>query len=366
MMNNNLSIEKKCENTKVGRKEQEIEQEEEVVFVKLLVSDRIADKILGNSGSILRKIKQVNHVFILVSGTEKYFPGTKYRVVTLEGNEKNVNETMEFLDFLLKNDCHENGSSKNFEYTVRLAVPRSVIGSIIGVKGEFISHVRTVTSAHIIISPIFVASEKACNERIITISGNDSNQIIHAFIILTKKINSSPEGKSCKSIIYKRADIFKKKQNKYEHENPDPLLDSQLEEMKSALNNVPMNSALGTESKSKQEKNRPSLKFRTTTGGRWSEQVDLLLSQEHEEIIENKPGPTQKELRDYPEGVQAITEKTIGNLSNYFELNSTEKVHSQMITGKDKISTSLFIISLFALITGALFFQYISSDLVYV
>ncbi|TRY50268.1 KH domain type 1 containing protein [Cryptosporidium tyzzeri] len=344
--------------------------EEQIIFVKLLISDKAANRILSNSGSILKKIKQVNHVFILVSGANKYFPGTNYRVATLEGNEKNVNETMEVLDFLLKNNKDDGQEGlKNYEYNIRLAVPRSVIGSIIGIKGEFISHVRTATSAHINISPIFVTSEKACNERIITISGSNSNQVIYAFIILTKKVNSSPEGRSCKSVIYRRADFFRRKNHKTEHEKVDPLLSSQLEEMKSFLNENPINSAYEVESRSLEIKERPKLNFKTTSKGRWSEQVDLLAREEDKSL--EKLGNELKQVRIIQkgliEGAQInISQKSeLTNDDNKMQENLAEKLYeAPSKTVQERIPTNLFIISFLALITGAFFLQYISSEVI--
>ncbi|OII73945.1 uncharacterized protein cubi_02747 [Cryptosporidium ubiquitum] len=348
-------------------------EEEQIVFVKLLISDKAANKILSNSGSILKKVKQVNHVFILVSGANKYFPGTNFRVATLEGNEKNVNETMEVLDFLLKNtdDEVQEENLKNYEYNIRLAVPRSVIGSIIGIKGEFISHVRTVTSAHINISPIFVTSEKACNERIITISGNNSNQVIHAFIILTKKVNSSPEGRSCKSIIYRRADFFRRKSQKTEQEKIDPLLNSQLEEMNNFLNKNPINSTYKVESRSLEIKEKPKLNFKTISNGRWSEQVDLL-SHEEGTVLEKLGSKLKKVeiIRDeLIEGDKVKISQQAGFVSGDDKIQevSVEKfyeVPSKSV--QNRIPTNIFIISFLALVTGAFFLQYISNEIIHV
>lgn len=348
-------------------------EDEQIVFVKLLISDKTANKILSNSGSILKKIKQVNHVFILVSGVNKYFPGTNYRVATLEGNEKNVNETMEVLDFLLKNTTNDGQEEnlKNYEYNIRLAVPRSVIGSIIGIKGEFISHVRTVTSAHINISPIFVTSDKACNERIITISGNNSNQVIHAFIILTKKINSSPEGRSCKSIIYRRSDFFKRKNQKIEQEKIDPLLSSQLEEMKNVLNNNPISSTYKIDSKNLETKEKPKLSFKTTSNGRWSEQVDLLAREEGTilEKLGSKTNQVEVIQQEPTEGAQIKMgqQADLTNDDNKIQERLVKKLYEVPSKSvQDRIPTSIFIISFLALVTGAFFLQYISNEIIHV
>ncbi|KAJ1609719.1 PASILLA splice variant 3-like 2KH domains-containing protein [Cryptosporidium canis] len=360
---NRPSLERLSSNTHVN------DDEENIVFVKLLINDSAANKILSNSGSILRKIRQVNHVFILVSGSNKYFPGTNYRVATLEGSERNVNETMEVLDFLLKSD-ERSENFRSYEYNIRLAVPRSVIGSIIGIKGEFISHVRTVTSAHINISPIFVTSDKACNERIITISGNNSNHVVHAFIILTKKVNSSPEGRSCKTIIYRRADIFRKKDQRPYQEKADPLLSSQLQEMRNALNGEPINSTGEVVSESSERKEKPKLNFKLASSDRWSDNVDILANDENSgsEEFESELKEVEVIQQGLIEGVQMkITQqddsdKDTNEAKNY----PAEKLYDcPPKTVQNRIPTNIFIISFIALVTGALFLQYISREIIH-
>ncbi|KAK6588611.1 hypothetical protein RS030_3456 [Cryptosporidium xiaoi] len=333
----------------VNQLKHEVQEDDQVIFVKLLVSDSVADRILGNSASIIKKIRQVNHVFILVSGTDKYFPGTNYRVATMEGNEKNVNETLEALSFMLNNESQTPNNDieiqRNNKYILRLAVPRSVIGSVIGIKGEFIRHVRMTTNAHINISPIFVTSEKACNERIVTISANSSNQVIHAFIIISKKVNSTPEGKSCKGIIYRRNDIFKRGKNNVNDGNDnnklnkiDPLLNSQLEEIKNAFNKSKIINVGQNTKKEDSIADKPKLNYKIIEGGgRWSEHLSLLNYEENDEII----------IREFQKAKE------------YDKQVNRNLVHK-------KISINIFVVSLIALIIGIFFFQYISKEVVYI
>ncbi|KAL7065623.1 KH domain-containing protein [Cryptosporidium serpentis] len=170
-------------------------------FIKLLISDIVADKLLDNSASLLKDIKYKKKVYILVSGEKKYFPGTCYRVTTIEGSEESICETVK----LLSNILFLNNIKKNM-LNLKIAVPRNIVGSIIGIKGKFIRNLRISTSAHINISPIFVTSDKACNERIITILSEDINKIYNAFLILLRKINEFPN-KSCRGILYRRNNL---------------------------------------------------------------------------------------------------------------------------------------------------------------
>lgn len=349
-------------------------EEEQIVFVKLLISDKAANRILSNSGSMLKKIKQVNHVFILVSGANKYFPGTNYRVATLEGSEKNVNETMEVLNFLLKSnddERHEEGSRICYDYNVRIAVPRSVIGSIIGIRGEFITHVRTVTNAHINISPIFVTSDKACNERIITISGNNSNNVVHAFIILTKKVNSSPEGRSCKTIIYRRADIFKRRDQRVEKEKAEPPLNFRLDNMDNISNDNPANKTDRVDQKVSEKKQRPKLNFKSVLNGRWSEQVDLLAHEDNNILEESENEQKQIEIiqQGLVEGIQMNMSQQDGlsEENSVMQVSLGEKLYeAPPKAAHGRIPTSIFITSFLALVAGALFLQYISKEIIHV
>ncbi|OII75879.1 KH domain-containing protein [Cryptosporidium andersoni] len=169
-------------------------------FIKLLISDIAADKLLDNSASLLKDIKYKKKVYILVSGEKKYFPGTCYRVTTIEGSEESIYETVKLLSNILFLNNKKN------MLNLKIAIPRNIVGSIIGIKGKFIRSLRVSTNTHINISPIFVTSDKACSERIITILSEDIDKIYNAFLILLRKINEFPN-KSCRGILYRRNNL---------------------------------------------------------------------------------------------------------------------------------------------------------------
>ncbi|EEA06881.1 KH domain-containing protein [Cryptosporidium muris RN66] len=169
-------------------------------FIKLLISDIAADKLLDNSASLLKDMKYKKKVYILVSGEKKYFPGTCYRVTTIEGTEESIYETVKLLSNILFLNNKKN------MFNLKIAIPRNIVGSIIGIKGKFIRSLRVSTNTHINISPIFVTSDKACNERIITILSEDIDKIYNVFLILLRKINEFPN-KSCRGILYRRNNL---------------------------------------------------------------------------------------------------------------------------------------------------------------
>lgn len=85
---------------------------------------------------------------------------------------------------------------------VKLAVPRKVVGTIIGRNGGHIQKLRHGTSAHIHISPLFVADDSACGERVISVISRDLLSLRTAIYTLAGLINQHPDRGSCRRVIY--------------------------------------------------------------------------------------------------------------------------------------------------------------------
>eukprot|EP01054_Gregarina_sp_Poly1_P004031 Gregarina_sp_Poly_1__4030@NODE_221_length_11248_cov_177_758072_g195_i0_p8_GENE_NODE_221_length_11248_cov_177_758072_g195_i0NODE_221_length_11248_cov_177_758072_g195_i0_p8_ORF_typecomplete_len182_score16_38KH_1/PF00013_29/9_9e10KH_5/PF13184_6/0_011KH_2/PF07650_17/0_047_NODE_221_length_11248_cov_177_758072_g195_i053685913 len=85
---------------------------------------------------------------------------------------------------------------------LKIAVPRKVIGTIIGRGGSHIQELRHNTMAHIHISPLFVSSEAACGERVISIVSRDQSSLFRASQTVISKINDHPDRAACRRIVY--------------------------------------------------------------------------------------------------------------------------------------------------------------------
>ncbi|CDJ35347.1 KH domain-containing protein, putative [Eimeria mitis] len=201
-------------------------------YCKLLVSNHLAGIIIGQAGNEIRTLKSLTGAKIVLSPHGMYFPGTSERVAALEGPETSVLHVLDWLLDKLAVASEEVASAippqqqqeqeKNHQQeeqqqpqqqqpaavSLRLCVPRAVVGSLIGRSGGYIQSLRIATGASINISPLFVRAEEACAERIISIESRKAQSLRAAAFTLLKKINTHPDKASCRHVCYYRKHSF--------------------------------------------------------------------------------------------------------------------------------------------------------------
>lgn len=203
--------------------------------IKLLVSNNVAGSIIGRSGQTISELQAQSSTRIKLSQTGDYFPGTQDRVCLIQGQAENVKMAMSLLLsrlFALQQQNHlQNVSSQQehhhlratpdhllgtldslqpssivFNFVVRILVPSSSCGMIIGKGGSSIkqmvdaSGVSSVrlspkegsdTSADSFSTNAALASATA--ERVVTVTGPDLNSCIKCSFIILDGMTSHPD-----------------------------------------------------------------------------------------------------------------------------------------------------------------------------
>lgn len=133
-----------------------------------------------------------------------FFPGSHKRPVAISGaTESSFFAVLGFfLELLLQQSQNEPGGPTKARCAV--AVPRIVIGSLIGKNGSYIQSVRLMTGAHVYVSPLFVRADEACSERLVTISSRDRSSLRAATFTIARKINEHMANARCRSVMYHR------------------------------------------------------------------------------------------------------------------------------------------------------------------
>lgn len=193
-------------------------------FVKLLVSEddltalqcstlqNICDRVgPGASGNGHRL------TFTCSQRPSGYFPGTQLRALGLESSDLSTllrGSDLIAQQLLVKRLADAplpvgDNSSKNAEPPrasshkgLRLAVPRTVIGCLIGQNGKAIEALRQRTSTYIHISPLFVPQNAVCYERIIEIASRKTGNVRNVLHILITQINLHPARASLPYVDY--------------------------------------------------------------------------------------------------------------------------------------------------------------------
>jgi RNA-binding protein Nova len=123
--------------------------------IKILVSNNVAGSIIGRSGQTISELQTQSSARIKLSQTGDYYPGTQDRVCLVQGQLENVKLAARLLLerlFMLQEQQHsqhlawhpkpDETGPPGFDFVVRLLVPSSSCGMIIGKAGSNIKHME--------------------------------------------------------------------------------------------------------------------------------------------------------------------------------------------------------------------------------
>mmetsp|Transcript_52180 Transcript_52180/g.126047 ORF Transcript_52180/g.126047 Transcript_52180/m.126047 type:complete len:745 (-) Transcript_52180:225-2459(-) len=121
--------------------------------IKLLVSNNVAGSIIGRAGQTISELQTQSSARIKLSQTGDFYPGTQDRVCLVQGNMENVKKAVKLLLdrlFTLQEQQHsqpytvssETRPPTEFKFVVRVLVPSSSCGMIIGKAGANIKHME--------------------------------------------------------------------------------------------------------------------------------------------------------------------------------------------------------------------------------
>ncbi|KAK4353421.1 hypothetical protein RND71_028939 [Anisodus tanguticus] len=139
----NSSIEGLQEHSSSPRKSQSpphpSDHEENKISVKFLLSNAEAGSIIGKGGSTISDFQSRSGARIQLSRNNEFFPGTMDRIVMVSGPIDDVLKAVDLiLNKLLDESYVEDGGDADPRSKVRLVVPNSSCGGIIGKGGATI------------------------------------------------------------------------------------------------------------------------------------------------------------------------------------------------------------------------------------
>eukprot|EP01053_Blabericola_migrator_P010564 Blabericola_migrator_1__10563@NODE_5_length_29060_cov_171_088642_g4_i0_p8_GENE_NODE_5_length_29060_cov_171_088642_g4_i0NODE_5_length_29060_cov_171_088642_g4_i0_p8_ORF_typecomplete_len411_score42_04KH_1/PF00013_29/3_7e09KH_5/PF13184_6/0_046KH_2/PF07650_17/0_04_NODE_5_length_29060_cov_171_088642_g4_i02476225994 len=182
----------------------QLDSQSDQAYVKLLLKSNVADKLCILVRSNEQVIALMEPCHLQLSSPNCFFPGTRDRVLSVRAQElRHVLAVVRFISRLVSDAAASHGISlRESKPELKIAVPRKVIGTIIGRGGSHIQQLRHNTMAHIHISPIFVPSEAACGERVISIVSRDHSSLFRAAEMVISKIHEHPDHASCRRVVY--------------------------------------------------------------------------------------------------------------------------------------------------------------------
>ncbi|KAG8380576.1 hypothetical protein BUALT_Bualt06G0029900 [Buddleja alternifolia] len=115
------------------------DNEEKGTHIRFLLSNAEAGSVIGKGGSTINDIQSQSGARIHLSRNYEYFPGTSDRIIMVSGGIDDILKAVDLiLSKLLDEIDVEDGSEIDQQSKIRLIVPNSSCGGIIGKGGAII------------------------------------------------------------------------------------------------------------------------------------------------------------------------------------------------------------------------------------
>ncbi|XP_042424797.1 protein BTR1-like isoform X2 [Zingiber officinale] len=162
-----------------------LDDKEKHTHVRLLVSNAMAGSIIGKGGSTINDFQTQSAARIQLSRNHEIFPGTSDRIILISGTFDEVLKATELILEKILSEV-EDGNDVEGRTKVKLIVPNSSCGAIIGKGGSTIKSFIEESRAGIKISP--QDDNSGLNDRLVTLAGSFEEQMHAIFLILSKLI----------------------------------------------------------------------------------------------------------------------------------------------------------------------------------
>ncbi|XP_072171068.1 RNA-binding protein Nova-1-like [Diadema setosum] len=179
---------------------------EEKYILKMLVPSTAAGSIIGKGGQTIAQLQRDTGTNVKLSKANDFYPGTQERIALITGSVEALNLVADFIIEKIKESPQltpkagiENLTSPERARQVKVVVPNSTAGLIIGKGGTMIKSIMEQSGSRVQISQ--KSDGITLSERVITISGEgDNNKKATSFIIT--KIQEDPQSGSCNNLSY--------------------------------------------------------------------------------------------------------------------------------------------------------------------
>merc|ERR1719264_2466961 len=118
----------------------------------MLVPSNVSGHIIGKGGETIAELRRSSCTNIMMSKANELFPGTQDRVSLINGSKDSISDVVKLLMKLMKQRLDELGEPGDVDRQLRIVVPNSTIGMIIGKGGETVEQMKQRSGANILIS----------------------------------------------------------------------------------------------------------------------------------------------------------------------------------------------------------------------
>ncbi|KAJ3672200.1 hypothetical protein LUZ60_006921 [Juncus effusus] len=159
------------------------EEKERPTQIRILVSNTAAGCIIGKGGSTINEFQTESGARIQLSRSHEFFPATSDRIILISGFFVDIMKALELILGKLLDEAEEGSEIERSK--VRLVVPNSSCGGIIGKAGSTIKSFIEDSNAGIKISPQDT-SYSGVHDRLVTITGAFEKQMRAIELVMAK------------------------------------------------------------------------------------------------------------------------------------------------------------------------------------
>ncbi|XP_052835021.1 RNA-binding protein Pasilla isoform X2 [Drosophila gunungcola] len=180
---------------------------ETTYHMKILVPAVASGAIIGKGGETIASLQKDTGARVKMSKSHDFYPGTTERVCLITGSTDAIMVVLEFImdkirekpDLTNKIVDAESKQTQERDKQVKILVPNSTAGMIIGKGGAFIKQIKEESGSYVQISQ--KPKDVSLQERCITIIGDKENNKNACKMILSK-IVEDPQSGTCLNVSY--------------------------------------------------------------------------------------------------------------------------------------------------------------------
>ncbi|KAI8032526.1 Protein BTR1 [Camellia lanceoleosa] len=162
------------------------ENTEKNAYIRFLVSNAEAGSVIGKGGSTINDFQSQSGARIQLSRNHEFFPGTTDRIIMVSGSHNEILNAMDLILAKFLNEFYvDDGDDVDPRSKLKLIVPNSSCGGIIGKGGSTIKSFIEDSQAGIKISPQD-SNYLGLNDRLVTLTGTVEEQMRAIDLILSK------------------------------------------------------------------------------------------------------------------------------------------------------------------------------------
>ncbi|XP_068640668.1 protein BTR1-like isoform X2 [Aristolochia californica] len=161
------------------------DEKEKPTYVRFLLSNAAAGSVIGKGGSTITEFQSQSGARIQLSRNNEFFPGTSDRIIMISGAFDDILKATELILSKLLSEVHLEDDDADHKSKVRLIVPNSSCGCIIGKGGATIKSFQEDSQAGIKISPQ-ENNFMGLHDRLVTLTGSLEEQMRAVYLILSK------------------------------------------------------------------------------------------------------------------------------------------------------------------------------------